>query len=91
MNELVQLLQQKTGMSQEMAQQVVNIVASHLKSKLPEPMAAGLDRFLGGTENQPQSAGEGGGMMERAESMLAGMSGLGGNAGGRGSSGNEGS
>jgi hypothetical protein len=89
MNELVELLQQKTGMSQEMAQQVVNIVASHLKSKLPAPMAAGLENLLGGAGSQ--QSGDGGGMMQRAESMLEGMSGIGGNAGAGGPRGNEGS
>lgn len=41
MNEIVNLLQQKTGMSQEMAQQAVQIVLSHIKSKLPASMAGG--------------------------------------------------
>ena len=35
MNELVQLLIEKTGLSQEQAQQVVGTVMNYLKGKLP--------------------------------------------------------
>jgi hypothetical protein len=73
MNELVTLVQQKTGISQEMAQQVVDVVVSHLKNRLPAPMAAGIDSLLAG--GQPQAPGEGGGLMERAESMVGGLMG----------------
>jgi hypothetical protein len=72
MNELVQLVQQKTGLSQEMAETVVNTVISHLKSRLPEGLAGGLDQLLactgGGTPE--------GGLAEKAESMMAGLGGM---------------
>ena len=70
MNELVQLVQQKTGISQEMAQQVVQVVISHLKGKLPEPMASGLDNLLAGG-----GAGSGGGLMDEAKGMMGGLMG----------------
>ena len=70
MNELVQLIQQKTGLSEDVAQTVVNIVMEHLKGRLPASMAAGLDQLMAGGE----SAG-GGGMMDQAKSMVAGMMG----------------
>ena len=79
MNELVQLLQQKTGMSQDMAQKAVDTVTGYLKTKLPEPMASGLDSLLGGgsagTEAAGDAAAEGGGIMDKAKSMLAGFGG----------------
>jgi len=82
MNELVQLVQQKTGLSQEMAQKAVDTIAGYLKTKLPEPMAAGLDSLLGGgagTEAAGQAAAEGGGVMDKAKAMVSGLGGMLGN------------
>jgi hypothetical protein len=79
MNELVQLVQQKTGLSQDMAQKVVDTIAGYLKTKLPEPMASSLESLLGGgsagTEAAGDAAAEGGGLMDKAKSMLAGLGG----------------
>jgi hypothetical protein len=82
MNELVQLLQEKTGLSQEMAQKVVDTVAGYLKTKLPEPMAGGLDSLLGGGAGSQEAAGatdDGDGIMDKAKSMVAGLGGMLGN------------
>ena len=49
MNELVQLVQQKTGLSQDMAEKVVDTVVGFIKTKLPGPLASGLDDLMGGT------------------------------------------
>lgn len=79
MNELVQLVQQKTGLSQDMAQKVVDTVTGYLKAKLPEPMASGLDSLLGGSagsEAAGAAAEDGGGMMDKAKSMVAGLGGI---------------
>ena len=70
MNEIVNLLQQKTGMSQEMAQQAVQIVVSHLKSRLPAPLAGGLDHRMGGAAGAEGEAG--GGMMSSLENLMGG-------------------
>ena len=85
MNELVQLVQEKTGLSQEMAQKVVDTIAGYLKTKLPEPMASGLESLLGGgaatagTEAGGAAAADGGGVMDKAKAMVAGLSGMMGN------------
>ena len=87
MNELVQLVQQKTGLSQEMAQKVVDTIAGYLKTKLPEPMASGLDSLLGGSAGTAAAAGDAaagaaadaGGVMDKAKAMVAGLSGMMGN------------
>jgi hypothetical protein len=75
MNELVQLLQQKTGLSEEMAQQVADTVVGFLKTKLPAPLASGLDSLLGAGasgEAAAAAAGDsGGGLLGKAESMVA--------------------
>jgi len=79
MNELVQMIQQKTGLSQDVAQKVADTVVGYLKTKLPEPMAAGLDSLLGGEGAEAAgAAGDSGGLMDKAKSMLAGFAGGGG-------------
>jgi hypothetical protein len=80
MNELVQLVQEKTGLSQEMAQKVVDTIAGYLKTKLPEPMAAGLESLLGGSAGAAGEAGaDAGGVMDKAKAMVASLSGVLGN------------
>ncbi len=48
MEQLTALISEKTGLSTEMSAQVAEIVFDFLKDKLPEPIAAQLDNFLGG-------------------------------------------
>ncbi|HEY2102833.1 MAG TPA: hypothetical protein VGH08_06240 [Chthoniobacterales bacterium] len=48
MNELVTLVAQRTGLSQEDAQKAVETVIDVLKQKLPAPLANHLDAFLAG-------------------------------------------
>ena len=82
MNELVQLVQQKTGLSQEMAEKVVNTVVGYLKTKLPEPMASGLDSLIGGgagTSPAGDAGNDAGGVMDKAKAMVAGLGGMMGN------------
>lgn len=43
---LVELIQEKTGVSAEQAQQAVDVVVGFLKDKLPEPIAAQIDQVL---------------------------------------------
>jgi hypothetical protein len=82
MNELVQIVQQKTGLSPEMAETVVNTVVGYIKGKLPAGMSSGLDQLLGGAAGGDAAAaateGEGG-LAEKAKSMMAGLGGMLGN------------
>ncbi len=48
MDELVKLVSEKTGLSEEMSRQVVDVVIGFLKDKLPEPIAGQLDSVLSG-------------------------------------------
>jgi hypothetical protein len=48
MDELVDLVVQKTGISEEMAQKAVETVLDFLKDKLPDPIADRLDDVLEG-------------------------------------------
>lgn len=48
MNELINLVAQKTGISQEHAKLAVETVLGYLKTKLPAPIASQLEGFLSG-------------------------------------------
>jgi hypothetical protein len=71
MNELVQILMQKTGLPQDKAEEIVNTVVEHLKARLPAPIASHLDSVLG----RGSSAGEIAELEEKAKSMMAGLGG----------------
>lgn len=76
MDELINVVVQKTGLSQEQAAQAVTAVIGFLKTRLPAPIAAQLDSFIGGG-----ASGGSGAFASRAGEMLKGK--LGGMFGGR--------
>ena len=49
MDELIKLVSQKTGLSEDRAKVAVDTVVGYLKDKLPDPIAAQIDGVLGGT------------------------------------------
>ncbi len=63
MNELVNLVVQKTGLPAATAQKVVNIVVDYLKKKLPAPIAGQVDNALNNSGN-----------ISKAEGMLGDLS-----------------
>ena len=46
MKELINIIVQKTGISEENAQKTVQVTLGFLKAKLPTPLAAQLDSFF---------------------------------------------
>ena len=46
MKELINIIVQKTGISEENAQKAVQVTLGFLKTKLPTPIASQLDPFL---------------------------------------------
>ena len=60
MDELIQLVAQKTGLSEEMAKVAVDTVIDFLKGKLPEPASAQLDVLLEGSDVSSLLSGLGG-------------------------------
>jgi hypothetical protein len=63
MDELVNLVVQKTGISQDDARKAVEVIVGELKSKLPAPIASHVDAFLasgmsGGMNTLASEAGE---------------------------------
>ena len=49
MDELLKLVSEKTGLSEEMAKTAVETVVGYLKDKLPAPIAGQIDSLLAGT------------------------------------------
>ncbi len=47
MDELVKLVVQKTGISEDQARQAVTVVLNFLKERLPAPIASQVDGVLG--------------------------------------------
>ena len=70
MDELVQLIMQKTGLSQDKAQEVVDTVVTHLKGKLPQALTSHLNAFL------ESSSGASSGIADQAKSVIAGLGGM---------------
>jgi hypothetical protein len=62
MDELINLVVKKTGISQDEAQKAVQVVVDFLKSKLPGPVANHLDSFISG--GMSTLAGEAGEMLK---------------------------
>ncbi len=48
LDELVKLVVQKTGLSEEMAEKAVETVIGYLKKELPDPIASQIDSVLAG-------------------------------------------
>ena len=60
MDELIKLVAQKTGLSEDMAKVAVDTVIDFLKDKMPEPAAAQLDALLEGGDISGLMSGLGG-------------------------------
>jgi hypothetical protein len=65
MDELINLVVQRTGLSQDDARKAVEVVIDALKSKLPAPIASHLDSFVTGG-----LSGGGGTLAEEAGELL---------------------
>jgi hypothetical protein len=60
MDELVKLVSQKTGISEEVARTAVETVIGYLKEKLPDPIAGQIDSVLSGGDLEDVVKGLGG-------------------------------
>ncbi len=58
MNEIEQIVTQRTGISEDKAREAVQVVVDHLRSRLPGPIASQLDSYLQG-EAQGNQGGSG--------------------------------
>jgi hypothetical protein len=67
MNELINQITQRTGISQNQAQQAVQVVVGFLKQRLPAPVASQLGSFVSGQGTQ--GTGQGGVMGQAQQSF----------------------
>ena len=73
MNEITQMVAQKFNLSPEIAQQIVQFIATQVKSKLPEGMSQHLDSLMaGGTE---VAASSGGGILDAVKGVASNLMG----------------
>ncbi len=63
MDELVKLVANKAGISEDAARTAVNTVLGFLKQKLPAPVAAQIDGLLSGRGVSPDALGALGGLL----------------------------
>jgi len=68
MDELVNLLVEKTGISEEKAREVFDVVIEFLKSKLPEPFRGQVENLISGAET-----GGLGGVVQGLTGVLGGL------------------
>lgn len=84
-DELINMVSSKVGISADQASQAVNVVLGFLKDRLPAPIASQVEGLLsgqgaGGIANQAASAlgdQSAGGAIDQAKGMLGGMFGQG--------------
>ncbi len=70
MDELVNQVVQRTGISEDQARQAVQVVLGFVKDRLPAPIASQVDNLLGG---QGSSGGSGGTDLGNLGNSLGGM------------------
>jgi hypothetical protein len=56
MNELIQNIVQRTGIGEDKARTVVDMVVNHLKGKLPGPISSQLDSYISGSGEGTKSS-----------------------------------
>jgi hypothetical protein len=74
MNEIVDILQQKAGLSPDQAQEVATAIIGVIKSKVPSEFQPMVDQYLGGSGSGAQAGsstlGGLGGLLGAAEGMF---------------------
>jgi uncharacterized protein (DUF2267 family) len=74
MDELIQQVSQRTGLSEEKAREAVQTVLGFLKDRLPSSLAGQLDSVLDGAGGTIASAG--GAIADQAGDVLGGLGGM---------------
>jgi len=80
MDELISAVSTRTGLSQDQARSAVDAVLGLLKTRLPAPLASGLDSFVGGSTNTAADSNcgetsgvESGGLASEASAMMGNL------------------
>ena len=67
MDELVKLVSEKTGLSEDISQKAVDVVLNYIKDKLPAPIAGQIDGLLAGNGDAGGIAGAVGGLFGKKD------------------------
>ena len=67
MDELVKLVSEKTGLSEDISQKAVDVVLNYIKDKLPAPIAGQIDGLLAGGGDAGGIAGAVGGLFGKKD------------------------
>lgn len=59
MNEIVQMVAQRTGIPEDKAREAVQVVLEHLRSRLPAPLVSYLDSYIHGESQQNEGSTSG--------------------------------
>jgi hypothetical protein len=73
MNEIVQILQDRAGLSPDQAQEVAKAIVDLIKAKVPSEFQGMVDQYLGGSgdgQGGSSSLGALGGLLGAAEGMF---------------------
>ena len=73
MDKLLELVQEKAGISAEQAQKAIDAVVGFLKDKFPGPIVGQLEKFVGGDDEGGNDDEEGGGMLGGITDKLGGL------------------
>ncbi|HVJ09431.1 MAG TPA: hypothetical protein VM554_13715 [Acidisarcina sp.] len=75
MNELVQIVQQKSGLSEEQSTEIVRAIVGYVKGKLPEALASHVDSLVGdlGTSGTEAAAAPESGAASLLSSVVGGL------------------
>lgn len=69
MDELIKMVSQKAGISEDQARTAATTVVGFLKQRLPEPIAGQLEQYVGGGGGAAAGVG---GMAEKIHGMFGG-------------------
>ena len=72
MDKLLELVQEKAGISADQAQKAIEAVVGFMKDKLPGPLGDQLAKFAGGDDDEGSDEG-GGGMLGGLTDKLGGL------------------
>ena len=71
MDEIVQVLQDRAGLSPDQAQEVAKVIVDLIKSKVPSEFQGMVDQYLGGSGGDAQASSGGiGGLLGAAEGLF---------------------
>jgi len=70
MDELIQQITQRTGMSEGQVRPIVDMTVNFIKQKLPAPTQGMVDQAIGSSQDTSQTAEEGQGVVDQVKGFF---------------------